>query len=143
MDIAEGPKAENSNARAFSRNRQSSGEPGSNRQRHLRRQAGSELSIIVPTYNERENIAELVRRLDDSLADCSWEVIFVDDDSPDGTSDLVREIAQRDVRIRCVQRINRRGLASACVEGILASSAPYVAVIDADLQHDETLLPRM
>src|SRR5262249_19627660 len=104
---------------------------------------GAELSIIVPTFNERENVAELVRRLDKCLTRCSWEVIFVDDDSPDGTSNSVLEIAQRDCRVRCLQRIGRRGLSSACIEGMSASSAPYLAVIDGDLQHDETLLVPM
>ena len=104
---------------------------------------GAKLSIIVPTYNEGENIGELVRRLAASLEECSWEVIFVDDDSPDGTSNLVREIARRDYRVRCLQRIGRRGLSSACIEGMLASSAPYLAVIDADMQHDEKLLVPM
>lgn len=106
-------------------------------------QPGAELSIIVPTYNERDNIRELVRRLAVSLEECSWEVIFVDDDSPDGTSNLIREIARRDYRVRCLQRIGRRGLSSACIEGMLASSAPYLAVIDADMQHDEKLLVPM
>src|SRR6266542_1719122 len=101
---------------------------------------GPELSIIVPTFNERENVAELIRRLDHCLTRCSWEVIFVDDDSPDGTASFVHQLAQRDCRVRCVHRIGRRGLSSACVEGMLASSAPYLAVIDGDLQHDEKLL---
>ncbi|MDP9089385.1 MAG: glycosyltransferase family 2 protein [Pseudomonadota bacterium] len=105
--------------------------------------SGPELSIIVPTFNERENIAELIERLALCLTDCSWEVIFVDDDSPDGTADLVREHAAMDSRIRCLQRIGRRGLSSACVEGMLATTARYLAVIDADLQHDERLLPQM
>jgi dolichol-phosphate mannosyltransferase len=105
--------------------------------------SGPELSIIVPTFNERENIAELIGRLVVCLGDRSWEVVFVDDDSPDGTADLVREHAATDSRVRCVQRIGRRGLSSACVEGMLATTAPYLAVIDADLQHDERLLPQM
>ena len=104
---------------------------------------GAELSVIVPTYKERDNVAELVQRLNETLAKLSWEVIFVDDDSPDGTSTFVRQLAQRDYRVRCVQRIGRRGLSSACIEGMLASSAPYLAVMDGDLQHDETLLPMM
>jgi len=70
-------------------------------------------------------------------------VIFVDDDSTDGTPELIRTIAQEDPRVRCIQRIGRRGLSSACVEGMLSSSAPYLAVMDSDLQHDETLLPKM
>jgi dolichol-phosphate mannosyltransferase len=105
--------------------------------------SGPELSIVVPTFNERENIAELIRRLAVCLRTRSWEVIFVDDDSPDGTADVVREHAAADSRVRCVQRIGRRGLSSACVEGMLATTAPYLAVIDADLQHDERLLPQM
>jgi dolichol-phosphate mannosyltransferase len=98
---------------------------------------------VVPTFKEIENIGTLVDRLRDCLAGQSWEVIFVDDDSPDGTSDAVRELARIDRRVRCVQRINRRGLSSACIEGILACSSPYVAVMDGDLQHDELLLPKM
>jgi dolichol-phosphate mannosyltransferase len=116
---------------------------GSESQRTLMPLTGAELSIIVPTFNERGNVAELVQRLDKALMGCSWEVIFVDDDSPDGTSTFLREIAQRDCRVRCLQRIGRRGLSSACIEGMLASSAPYLAVIDGDLQHDEMLLLRM
>jgi dolichol-phosphate mannosyltransferase len=101
------------------------------------------LSIVVPTFNERDNVIELVRRLAKQLHAIAWEVIFVDDDSPDGTADVVRALARTDPRVRCVQRIGRRGLSSACVEGVMASSAPYVAVMDADLQHDESILPRM
>ncbi len=104
---------------------------------------GAELSVIVPTFNERDNALELVGRLHSCLADYDWEVIFVDDDSPDETAELVREIASSDRRVRCIQRIGRRGLSSACVEGMLASSAPFLAVIDGDLQHDESLLPDM
>ena len=104
---------------------------------------GPELSVIVPTFNERENIAELIARLEVCLEDRSWEVVFVDDDSPDGTANLLREYAGADSRVRCIQRIGRRGLSSACIEGLLASTASYLAVIDADLQHDERLLPQM
>jgi dolichol-phosphate mannosyltransferase len=104
---------------------------------------GPELSIIVPTFNERENIAELIGRLASCLGKRPWEVIFVDDDSPDGTAEVVREHAAADSRVRCLTRIGRRGLSSACIEGMLATTAPYLAVIDADLQHDESLLPQM
>jgi dolichol-phosphate mannosyltransferase len=109
----------------------------------VRFRQGSELAVIVPTFNERANVHELIQRLRESLAAYRWEVIFVDDDSPDETAQLVREIGQRDAQVRCIQRIGRRGLSSACIEGMLASSAPYLAVIDGDLQHDETLLPKM
>ena len=106
-------------------------------------QPGVELSIIVPTYNEKENIAELVARIDACLVGESWEIIFVDDDSPDETADFVRSLSAHDHRIRCIHRISRRGLSSACIEGMLSSAAPYLAVMDADLQHDEGLLPHM
>ena len=102
------------------------------------RMSGPTLCVVVPTFNERDNVAELVRLLDATLAGIAWEVIFVDDDSPDGTAGRVRELGQADPRVRCIQRIGRRGLSSACIEGLLASSAPYLAVMDADLQHDET-----
>ena len=104
---------------------------------------GVELSVVVPSFNERSNVALLIARLEEALRDIDWEVIYVDDDSPDRTADEVRAMAATNRRVRCVHRIGRRGLSSAVIEGILASSAPYVAVIDADMQHDETLLPRM
>lgn len=107
-------------------------------------QAGlPELSVVVPTFNERDNVTVLYRRLEATLSGIAWEVVFVDDNSPDGTSDVVRGLARKDSRVRCIRRIGRRGLSGACIEGILASSAPYAAVIDADLQHDETQLPKM
>ncbi len=100
-----------------------------------------ELSVVVPAFRERDNIPALLRALDQALAGLDWETIIVVDDASDGTEELVRERAQQDRRVRCIHRIGRRGLASACIEGMLASSAPYLAVMDADLQHDETLLP--
>jgi dolichol-phosphate mannosyltransferase len=103
----------------------------------------AELTIVVPTFNERDNVELLIARLDAALRGIAWEVLYVDDDSPDGTAAKVRELAQTDPRIRCLQRIGRRGLSTAVIEGMLASSAPYLAVIDADLQHDESLLPQM
>jgi len=100
----------------------------------------AKISIIVPTYNECLNILELIGRIDLALVNIAWEVIVVDDNSPDGTADVVRTVAANDPRIRCLQRIGRRGLASACIEGVLSSSAEFVAVIDGDLQHDERVL---
>ena len=105
--------------------------------------APAELTVVVPTFNERDNVVELVSRLEQSLQGKAWEVIFVDDDSTDGTAAHIRQISREDPRVRCIQRIGRRGLSSACVEGMLASSAPYLAVIDGDCQHDETVLPQM
>jgi dolichol-phosphate mannosyltransferase len=101
------------------------------------------LSIVVPTFNESQNIKELLRRLEVALGLTDWEIIFVDDDSPDGTATVVRDIARTDPRVRCLQRIGRRGLSSACIEGMMAASARTIAVMDADLQHDETILPMM
>lgn len=102
-----------------------------------------QLSVIVPTFNEIGNIVELRDRVAVALEGIDWEMIFVDDDSPDGTAATAREMAQSDRRVRCLHRVGRRGLSTACIEGVLASSAPLVAVIDADHQHDEQLLPRM
>jgi dolichol-phosphate mannosyltransferase len=105
--------------------------------------AAPELTIVVPTFNERENVPLLVERLRHVLQDCAWEVIFVDDDSPDGTAEVAKAIGSGDARVRCMRRIGRRGLSGACLEGMLASQAQFVAVMDADLQHDETLLVSM
>jgi dolichol-phosphate mannosyltransferase len=102
-----------------------------------------ELSIVIPTYCERGSVGELVARLRQCLAGLHWEAVFVDDDSPDGTADLLRSIARRDPRVRCLQRVGRRGLASACIEGMLSCAADCIAVMDADLQHDETRLLEM
>ena len=101
------------------------------------------LTVVVPTFREHDNIAPLVARLDAALAGMAWEVVFVDDDSPDGTAAEARRIAVGDARVRCIRRIGRRGLSSAVIEGAMSSSADFVAVMDGDLQHDETLLPRM
>jgi dolichol-phosphate mannosyltransferase len=106
-------------------------------------QGGPDLTVIAPTFNERENVEPLVAKLNAVLKGVRWEVIFVDDDSPDGTANRVRDLARLDSRVRCVQRLGRRGLTSACAEAVLASSSPWIAIIDADLQHDETLLPKM
>jgi dolichol-phosphate mannosyltransferase len=106
-------------------------------------QGSLELAVVVPTFNERGNIAELVERLATVLAGISYEVVIVDDDSPDGTSEAVRQIALYQPRVRMLRRIGRRGLASACLEGMMSTAAPYIAVMDGDLQHDESILPSM
>lgn len=107
--------------------------------------AGLELSIVVPTFRERGNVAAVVREVSEALEGVSWEIVFVDDDSTDGTVDEIRRLAQEDSenKIRCIHRIDRRGLSSACIEGILSVSAPVVAVMDADLQHDTRKLRDM
>src|SRR6266700_4482425 len=103
----------------------------------------AELTIVVPTFNERANVPPLIERLRTALAGVDWEVIFVDDDSPDGTAALAKAIGASDARVRCLRRIGRRGLAGACLEGMLASQASLVAVMDGDLQHDEAALNDM
>nr|WP_276046430.1 MULTISPECIES: glycosyltransferase family 2 protein [unclassified Sphingomonas] len=102
-----------------------------------------EIAVVIPTFNERANVPTLIARLDAALAGRRWEAIVVDDDSPDGTADAARELGRADPRVRVIQRFGRRGLSSACIEGMCATAAPVVAVIDGDLQHDETLLPAM
>ena len=104
---------------------------------------GTDLTIVVPTLNERDNLEPLLASVTAALGDFSWEVIFVDDNSSDGTADHARALARRNVRVRSLQRIGRRGLSTACIEGVLASASPFVAVMDGDLQHDEQLLRRM
>ncbi len=102
-----------------------------------------DLTIVIPTFNERENVRPMVALLDAALPGVAWEAVFVDDDSPDGTAAEVRAVAREDARVRVLHRIGRRGLSGACIEGILSSVAPLCAVIDADRQHDETVLPEM
>ncbi|NKC30139.1 glycosyltransferase [Roseomonas sp. BU-1] len=103
----------------------------------------AQLAVVIPVYGEAANVAPLVARLAEALRGIAWEAVFVDDDSPDGTAAAARAIAAADPRVRCIRRIGRRGLASACIEGFLSVSAPFVAVMDGDLQHDETILPAM
>lgn len=104
---------------------------------------GIELAVVLPTFNERENVIPVLSALSTALSGINYEVIFVDDDSNDGTHAAIRDIAQVDRKVRIVRRIKRRGLSSACVEGMMSTAAPYIAVMDADLQHDESILPEM
>ena len=102
-----------------------------------------DVTIVAPTFNERDNVLELISRLERVLPPRRWELVFVDDDSLDGTVDVLRNTAQADSRIRVLHRIGRRGLSSAVVEGILSTTSPFIVVMDADLQHDEAVLPAM
>ena len=102
-----------------------------------------EVAVIVPTFNEHVNVTLLAARIERVLEGRHWEMIVVDDDSPDGTSSVARMLGRTDPRIRCIRRIGRRGLSTACIEGMLSTNAPVLVVMDADLQHDETLLPAM
>ncbi len=102
-----------------------------------------ELSVIIPTYNEHKNILILLEKLNIVLSSINWQAIIVDDNSPDRTWEAVLQMAVKDRRIQCIRRVGRKGLSSACIEGMLSSPAPFMAVMDADLQHDESLLPLM
>lgn len=102
-----------------------------------------ELAVVIPTFNESENVHPVLEHLAKVLVGTKYEVIFVDDDSPDGTADCIRAIARSDPYVHVLQRISRRGLASACLEGMMSTAAPHIAVLDADLQHDEQILPQM
>ena len=101
------------------------------------------LSIVIPTFNEQDNVRAVYEAVSAALADQDWEIIFVDDASKDATTAEVMALSGGDIRVRLIRRIGRRGLSSACIEGMLASTSAFVAVMDADLQHDEKLLARM
>jgi len=101
------------------------------------------LTVVVPTFRERENIPLVVGRLEELLGRFRWEVVFVDDDSDDGSREVLLSLSRKNPRVRHLRRIGRRGLSSACLEGMGSSSADVFAVMDADLQHDETILPAM
>jgi dolichol-phosphate mannosyltransferase len=102
-----------------------------------------ELAVVIPTYDEIQNIPLVLAALERTLHGIEWEVVFVDDNSPDKTAEFVRDQALTNRRVRVLERIGRRGLSSACIEGMLATPAPYIAVMDADMQHDESILPKM
>jgi dolichol-phosphate mannosyltransferase len=104
---------------------------------------GLQVTVVVPTFRERENIPLVVERIEELLGGVDWEVVFVDDDSDDGSNGVLLDLSRRHPRVRAIRRIGRRGLTSACLEGMASSSAELFAVMDADLQHDETILPAM
>ncbi|MBZ9936375.1 glycosyltransferase family 2 protein [Mesorhizobium sp. BR1-1-16] len=105
--------------------------------------AAPELAVIVPSFNERDNIGSLYEKVSSALSGTPFEFIVVDDNSPDGTAEVTKELSRQHANIRCIRRFGRRGLSSACIEGMASTAAPYVAVIDADHQHDERILPEM
>jgi len=105
--------------------------------------AGPRVSIIIPVFNEAANVEPMVAAIDEAMVDDDWEILFVDDDSPDGTADKVTEVARRDARVRLVLRVSDRGLAKACIQGMLSSTADYLCVIDGDGQHDPKTIARL
>jgi len=101
------------------------------------------LSIVIPTYNERENLPELLNEIRRNLAGVDYEVVIVDDNSPDGTGQLAEELAKEHKNLRVVHRPAKMGLASAIADGLRVANGEFVAVMDADLQHPAELLPKM
>jgi dolichol-phosphate mannosyltransferase len=101
------------------------------------------LTVIVPTYNERENISELIEKIEHVLRNIEYEIIVVDDNSLDGTADMVETLNARYGNILILRRLSKLGLISAILAGIEVSRGSFVAVMDADLQHPPELLPRM
>ncbi len=99
--------------------------------------------MITPTYNEAENIPVLIERIHASLQDVTHEIIVADDNSPDGTWQAADEIARSDPSVVVLRRFHDHGLSAAVLDGMAAARGAFIAVIDADLQHDETKLPEM
>ncbi len=108
-----------------------------------RKLSAPDVSLIIPTYNEKANIAPLVEAVRSALGDIPWEIIIVDDDSPDQTFAEVSRLARDEPRLRCLRRVGRRGLSSAVIEGALVANGSAIAVMDADFQHDERILKQM
>lgn len=101
------------------------------------------VSVIIPTFNERDNVEVVSAAVYSALQTIPHEIVFVDDDSSDGTLDVLMSLTRRDASVRLIHRIGRRGLAGAVTEGMLSTSSPILAVIDADMQHDERILLKM
>jgi len=101
------------------------------------------LSIISPTYNEAENVGRLIGELEKILHGADYEILISDDDSPDLTWARVEEIGRHNPRVRALRRTCNRGLGPSVVDGFSSATGEAVACIDADLQHDPTILPKM
>jgi dolichol-phosphate mannosyltransferase len=101
------------------------------------------ISVVVPTYNEAPNVSMIYDGLARALAGRSWELVIIDDDSPDGTADAVRGLGRQHDNVRCIQRVQERGLCSAVQWGVQAAHGEVIVVMDGDLQHDPALIPRM
>jgi dolichol-phosphate mannosyltransferase len=101
------------------------------------------LSLIVPTYNESENIAELVNRIEKSLEYVNFEIVIVDDSSPDGTDKIAETLNSKYGNVRVSRRSGKLGLGSAILHGFDQANANVLAVMDADMQHPPDILPNM
>lgn len=100
-----------------------------------------EVSVILPTYNEAENIPLIVKKLETVLKKFNYEILIVDDNSPDKTYDIAVRLGENNKRIRAIRRVHERGLSSAIVAGFANANGKYRIVMDADMQHDEKVLP--
>jgi dolichol-phosphate mannosyltransferase len=100
------------------------------------------VSVVVPTYNERENIDELLSRINESLSGVDYEVVVVDDNSPDGTAERVMELSSK-YPVKLVRRAGKLGLSSAILDGVKVCSGDYVVVMDADLQHPPEVIKEL
>ena len=98
------------------------------------------LSFVLPTFNESENIILLLDELLSNFGDFQLELIVIDDNSSDGTHNLVRERAKKDSRIRLINRLDRSGLSSAIKEGCLNASGEIIAIMDTDGQHQVSVM---
>ena len=103
----------------------------------------AEISIVIPTHNTRDTVRPILCLIDEACQGMRWEAIFVDDDSNDGTADMVRRFAREDERVRCIKRIGRHGKVSAAIEGMLSCSAPYIAVMKPDMGIGSNALPKL
>ncbi|CAN5906960.1 glycosyltransferase family 2 protein [soil metagenome] len=101
------------------------------------------VSVVVPTFNEAANVSMIYDELQRALAERSWELVFVDDNSPDLTAETVRELCRQHANVRCIQRVQERGLCSAVQWGVQAAHGDIVVVMDGDMQHEPELIPNM
>jgi len=103
----------------------------------------TKLTIIIPTYNEKENLPQLIQRIETAMSNQDHEIIIVDDNSPDGTGQLAEQLAKQYGNIKVIHRPAKMGLATAILDGIKYAEGDIIAVMDADLQHPPELLPRL
>lgn len=101
------------------------------------------LSLILPTYKERDSLPILIPKIVKALSGTEYEIIVVDDDSPDRTWEVARELGRQYPQLLTIRRVGRRGLSSAVIEGFLAAKGDVFVVMDADGQHDVGLVARL
>nr|5MLZ_A Chain A, Dolichol monophosphate mannose synthase [Pyrococcus furiosus DSM 3638]5MM0_A Chain A, Dolichol monophosphate mannose synthase [Pyrococcus furiosus DSM 3638]5MM1_A Chain A, Dolichol monophosphate mannose synthase [Pyrococcus furiosus DSM 3638] len=100
------------------------------------------VSVIIPTYNERENLEELFSRIDNALQGLNYEIVVVDDDSPDRTWEKAQELSSK-YPVKVIRRTKEKGLSSAVIRGFKEASGDVFVVMDADLQHPPEVIPKL